>query len=52
MNQKKPHGKAKEKRENCMGLFFFFPGEVMKNKINFQLYFNLPTYISNGEMQD
>lgn len=29
---------------------FFFLGVVMKNQINFQLYFKLPTYISNGEM--
>lgn len=30
----------------------FPPGDVMKNKINFQLLFSLPAYMSNGETQD
>lgn len=32
--------KSKE-GNNCMA--YFFPGHAMKKKINFQLYFNLPT---------
>lgn len=39
--------KSKE-RKNCMA--YFFPGHAMKNKINFQLHFHLPTYIANGKM--
>lgn len=41
----KSKGKEKE-----LHFFFFSLGVVMKNQINLQLYFKLPTYISNGEM--
>jgi len=39
-------------KETELQRLFFFPEDVMKNKITFQLYFNLLTYISNGEMRD
>lgn len=52
----KSQGKEKELHRSFVCLLvvvfgFFFAGEVMKNKIIFQLYFNLPTYTSNGECE-
>lgn len=46
----KSKGKEKELHGYWFFVVFFFLGDAMKNQINFQLYFNLPTYISNGEM--
>lgn len=42
------HRKAMENRKNCTG--YFFSQRWNEKYLNFQLHFNLPTYISHGEI--
>lgn len=49
-NYKPEKSTQKSKGKERITWVIFFPGHVMKNKVNFQLDFNLPTYVSNSKM--